>query len=214
MADCTTYDAAEKSLTELFVKSKNEVFARYVLANRRQQSATTSVFKCFFCGYIRHPRSRCPAREALCMNCKKKGHYAKVYRSLKQCNGASNTRHSDSMFATLAGTSPSCLGTRVVITGTRVTTGTRAVTTGTHAVTTDTRAVTTDTRAVTTDTRAVTTGTRVVTTDTRAVATGTRVVTTGTRAVTTVTRVVTTVTRVVTTGTRVVTTGTRAALVQ
>nr|XP_045602721.1 uncharacterized protein LOC123760941 [Procambarus clarkii] len=199
IADCTTYDAAEKSLTELFVKPKNEVFARYVLATRRQEpgeslnqflqalkllakdcqfkavtaveasdsprileasahvrdaflnglgsatirqsllknktldlqsafdqahtletaqklsasyaqpeatnaamalsldledsggqesveekvdtvsAATTSGLKCFFCGHTRHPRSRCPAREALCMNCKKKkSHYAKV----------------------------------------------------------------------------------------------------------------------------------------
>ncbi|XP_069167419.1 uncharacterized protein [Procambarus clarkii] len=34
IADCTTYNAAEKSLTELFVKPKNKVFARYVLATR------------------------------------------------------------------------------------------------------------------------------------------------------------------------------------
>ncbi|XP_069183598.1 uncharacterized protein [Procambarus clarkii] len=196
IADCTTYDAAEKFLTELFVKPKNEVFARYVLATRRQEpgesldqflqalnllakdcqfkavtaveacdnyvrdafinglgsatirqrlhlknktldlqsafdqartletaqklsasyaqpgatnaamalsldledlggqesveekvdtvsAATTSGLKCFFCGYSQHPHSRCPAREALCMNCKKKGHYAKDCRSLK-----------------------------------------------------------------------------------------------------------------------------------
>ncbi|XP_069182987.1 uncharacterized protein [Procambarus clarkii] len=37
IADCTTYDAAEKSLTELFVKPKNEVFTRYVLATRHQE---------------------------------------------------------------------------------------------------------------------------------------------------------------------------------
>ncbi|XP_045587665.1 uncharacterized protein [Procambarus clarkii] len=191
IADCTTAEknAAEKSLTKLFVKPKNEVFARYVLATRRQEpgeslnqflqalkllakdcqfkamtaveacdnyvrdafinglgsatirqrllenktldlqsafdpahtletahklsasyaqpggykrchgtlirpgglrrtsveekvdtvsAATTSGLKCFFCGHTRHPCSRCSAREALCMNCKKKGHYAKV----------------------------------------------------------------------------------------------------------------------------------------
>ncbi|XP_045615138.2 uncharacterized protein [Procambarus clarkii] len=37
VADCTTYDAAETSLTELFVKPKKEVFARHVLATRRQE---------------------------------------------------------------------------------------------------------------------------------------------------------------------------------
>nr|XP_045622428.1 uncharacterized protein LOC123773003 [Procambarus clarkii] len=179
IADCTMYDAAEKSLTKLFVKPKNKVFATFVLATRRQEpgaslnqflqalklvaedcqfkavtvveawdnyvrdafinglgsatvrqrllanktldlesafnqantletaqklsasyaqpgatnaamtlsldledsggqesveekvdtvsAATTSGLKCFFCGYTRHPRSRCPAREALCV---------------------------------------------------------------------------------------------------------------------------------------------------
>ncbi|XP_069181623.1 uncharacterized protein [Procambarus clarkii] len=37
IADCTTADAAEKSLTKLLLKPKNEVFARYVLATRRQE---------------------------------------------------------------------------------------------------------------------------------------------------------------------------------
>ena len=35
---------------------------------------------CFFCGYRKHPRARCPAREVTCDNCQKKGHYAKVCR--------------------------------------------------------------------------------------------------------------------------------------
>nr|XP_045588770.1 uncharacterized protein LOC123750711 [Procambarus clarkii] len=167
IADCTTYDAAEKSLTELFVKPKNKVFAKYVVATRRQNlsafdqthpqetvqklsasyaqpgatnaamtlsldledsggqesvdkkvdqvsAATTSGLKCFLCDHTRHPHSRCPAREAVCMKCKKKGHYAKVCRSLKQTNSASNTQHSAAMLTTLAGTSPSCLNKSVL----------------------------------------------------------------------------------------------------
>ena len=35
---------------------------------------------CFFCGNNRHPRSKCPARDAICMKCQKKGHFAKVCR--------------------------------------------------------------------------------------------------------------------------------------
>ena len=31
--------------------------------------------KCFFCGNARHPRSKCPAREATCNKCHKKGHF-------------------------------------------------------------------------------------------------------------------------------------------
>ena len=37
--------------------------------------------KCFFCGYGRHPRQKCPALSALCKNCGKKGHFAKVCQS-------------------------------------------------------------------------------------------------------------------------------------
>ena len=34
--------------------------------------------KCFFCGYSRHPRSKCPAQDATCSKCQKKGHFKKV----------------------------------------------------------------------------------------------------------------------------------------
>uniref|UniRef100_A0A5S6QM86 RNA-directed DNA polymerase n=1 Tax=Trichuris muris TaxID=70415 RepID=A0A5S6QM86_TRIMR len=37
--------------------------------------------RCFFCGQPKHPRSQCPAREANCGNCGKRGHFAKVCRS-------------------------------------------------------------------------------------------------------------------------------------
>jgi hypothetical protein len=33
-----------------------------------------------YCGNNRHPRSKCPARDAICMKCQKKGHFAKVCR--------------------------------------------------------------------------------------------------------------------------------------
>ena len=36
---------------------------------------------CFFCGGTLHKRTSCPARNATCNNCGKKGHYAKVCRS-------------------------------------------------------------------------------------------------------------------------------------
>lgn len=37
--------------------------------------------KCFFCGNPKHPRSKCPARDAICNKCQKRGHFAKVCRS-------------------------------------------------------------------------------------------------------------------------------------
>ena len=36
--------------------------------------------KCFFCGNSRHPQSKCPARNATCSKCQKKGHYQVVCR--------------------------------------------------------------------------------------------------------------------------------------
>ena len=35
---------------------------------------------CFFCGNAKHPRSKCPARDVICLKCQKKGHFAKVCR--------------------------------------------------------------------------------------------------------------------------------------
>ena len=37
--------------------------------------------KCFFCGYSKHPRNKCPAKDASCKKCERKGHFAKVCRS-------------------------------------------------------------------------------------------------------------------------------------
>ncbi|XP_059833137.1 uncharacterized protein LOC132398132 [Hypanus sabinus] len=36
---------------------------------------------CSFCGHKKHPRQRCPAREATCSSCRKRGHFAKVCKS-------------------------------------------------------------------------------------------------------------------------------------
>lgn len=44
---------------------------------------STPPAKCFFCGYAKHPRSKCPARNATCNNCGKKGHFRQVCRSEK-----------------------------------------------------------------------------------------------------------------------------------
>ena len=41
----------------------------------------TTSSTCYFCGNNRHPRSKCPAKEATCNKCQKKGHYAKVCQS-------------------------------------------------------------------------------------------------------------------------------------
>ncbi|XP_059843069.1 uncharacterized protein LOC132403623 [Hypanus sabinus] len=48
---------------------------------------------CYFCGQKKHPRQRCPAREATCSSCGKRGHFAKVCKSQPraECSAAGET---------------------------------------------------------------------------------------------------------------------------
>ncbi|XP_066907466.1 uncharacterized protein [Halyomorpha halys] len=71
---------------------------------------------CFFCGYNRHPRSVCPAKDAESRNCKIKGHYASVCRKKK--NSVSSTRGpvaAGIVLATIDGEPLKNLGKAVVI---------------------------------------------------------------------------------------------------
>lgn len=40
-----------------------------------------STESCFFCGGGRHPRAKCPAKDAACKKCNKQGHFARVCKS-------------------------------------------------------------------------------------------------------------------------------------
>ncbi|XP_068235942.1 uncharacterized protein [Palaemon carinicauda] len=79
--------------------------------NSESVSAATSSARCFFlfCGNKRHSRTQCPAKDAVCLKCKKQGHYAKVCRSVKQASGSSSPKHSAAMLASIVGASPSVL---------------------------------------------------------------------------------------------------------
>ncbi|XP_064090684.1 uncharacterized protein LOC135204400 [Macrobrachium nipponense] len=153
VSECETYEKAEEVLTSLYVKPKNEIFARHYLllagktqartlemaqkhsasyssaepvnaavsaVNREEESssaennsesvsAATSGARCFFCGNNRHPRTQCPAKDAVCLKCKKQGHYARVCRSVKQVSGSSSPKYSAAMLASIVGASPKCL---------------------------------------------------------------------------------------------------------
>jgi hypothetical protein len=64
----------------------------HFLANKCQESTGRYVMsasqniKCFFCGNKLHPRALCPAREAHCHKCKKKGHFERVCKSTAALN--------------------------------------------------------------------------------------------------------------------------------
>ncbi|XP_072926687.1 uncharacterized protein [Hemitrygon akajei] len=66
-------------------------------------AASRKSAQCYFCGLEKHPRKRCPAQEATCSSCGKKGHFAKA------CN--SKPRAGSSCTACEAWGSPSCLAT-------------------------------------------------------------------------------------------------------
>ena len=57
---------------------------------------------CFFCGNLRHPRFKCPARNAICNNCSKKGHFQKVCRANKTAGTTATVNPSLSGITTAA----------------------------------------------------------------------------------------------------------------
>ena len=67
-------------------------------------TAATSGAKCYFCGYSKHPRQKCPAKEAICRRCQNKGHFAKVCRSNPVSSQSAQGGASAAMYPTLATT--------------------------------------------------------------------------------------------------------------
>ena len=91
---------------------------RVISAACDQESAETViaaavVSKCFFCALRRHPRSKCPAREAVCHKCQKKGHFAKVCRGVPSVAAVTPTTNVTLATVTSAAT-PSALSKAVV----------------------------------------------------------------------------------------------------
>jgi hypothetical protein len=66
----------------------------------------TASSACYFCGRSRHPRSKCPAKDATCNKCSKTGHFSKVCRSTKMVTAAAN--HTPTL-ATISAASPTSL---------------------------------------------------------------------------------------------------------
>ncbi|VDI18016.1 Hypothetical predicted protein [Mytilus galloprovincialis] len=63
--------------------------------------------KCFFCGNNAHARRFCPAKDASCHNCSKKGHFSKVCKSNTTSTGTSAS--CTPILATVTAASPQCL---------------------------------------------------------------------------------------------------------
>ena len=87
--------------------------------NESLLAATANKQKCFFCGYQRHPRSKCPARDESCKLCNKKGHFAKVCRSGGKSDFIAATHLSTIITAaspSLIAASPASLSKAIIIT--------------------------------------------------------------------------------------------------
>lgn len=75
------------------------------LAEKEDNSASTAAAmptakkKCFFCGNQFHHRNICPAKDAACNSCVKKGHFSKVCRSTNQGSRASKNLNLSAMLA-------------------------------------------------------------------------------------------------------------------
>lgn len=65
---------------------------------------------CFFCGNNRHPRNDCPAKNAICRKCGKKGHFQKVCKSKQHISGEAASAH---ILASLS-SAPSCLQKSII----------------------------------------------------------------------------------------------------
>ena len=74
-------------------------------------SATSAAVnaKCFFCGYNWHPCSKCPAKDAVCNSCGKKGHFSEVCKS-----SSSKLTAALPTLTIISAASPRCLSNAIV----------------------------------------------------------------------------------------------------
>ena len=67
--------------------SHHSTEAPVLAVSRESPSENYKKTSCFFCGNpSNHPRKWCPARNAICFNCRRKGHFSKVCRGKAQTN--------------------------------------------------------------------------------------------------------------------------------
>ncbi|CAI6371236.1 unnamed protein product [Macrosiphum euphorbiae] len=75
-------------LTQGSVNALTEYTTSMIKPDNNQPTVSAIQQKCYFCGYDKHPRSSCPARDAVCKKCDKKGHFLKVCRSKTKSDSA------------------------------------------------------------------------------------------------------------------------------
>jgi hypothetical protein len=71
-------------------------------------AASSKTEKCFFCGNHRRPRTVCPAKEAICRLCSKKGHYQRVCK-LRPNKSLQNSTAATHVLASVSAIALCCL---------------------------------------------------------------------------------------------------------
>ena len=66
-----------------------------------KEHSVAIIRKCMYCGNKKHPRKFCPAKDVICFNCLKKGHFSKVC-----CLKDGTTKRPDVSSALLLGLKP------------------------------------------------------------------------------------------------------------
>jgi len=73
----TATQHCEEYIRDAFISGfQSPAIRQRLLENKTLESesvlaASATKAKCFFCGLLRHPRSKCPARDAVCHKCQK-----------------------------------------------------------------------------------------------------------------------------------------------
>ncbi|GFT30801.1 retrovirus-related Pol polyprotein from transposon gypsy [Trichonephila clavipes] len=78
---------------------KTEDFSEETVATSAASSSSSRSQKCFFCGNDLHSRTLCPARDVICRNCGKKGHYQGVCKSRPGRNSSNVVASSNTLVA-------------------------------------------------------------------------------------------------------------------
>ena len=113
-------ELAQEQSSSFYSSTKPEICAKTSFAKHNTDSESestecdilaSSVEHCFFCGSSRHPRSKCPARDATCKACGKKGHFKRVCRS----TGTASRKPTASILSAITvAASPECLSTAII----------------------------------------------------------------------------------------------------
>ena len=124
--------ASSSHLSSAPVKERNFVELDINRTSTAEVMSTTKVSKCYFCGGFGHfKRNACPAKNVICFNCGKRGHFAKVCKNKSYIRNPSlsaaavprilpthsedvTKNHDNSFLAPILAGAPSCLGPSLV----------------------------------------------------------------------------------------------------